>query len=318
MTPPLLSTATRYFMEVARCGSLTEAARRVHVAPSALSRQVARLEQELGCTLFERQARGMVLTEAGERLLAWARTAAQDTERVAQALRGLAGLQAQRLHLGCTEGFADGFLPGPMARLREVFPGTAIHLRVGAPEAVSRWLLRGEVDLGLKFALAPEPGLRVEHACAAPILAVVAPGHPLARRRRIAVAELVRHPLALPEAGTTVRDALDQACAAQGLAYELAFTGNFGALQALAARGQVVTLASRIGVAHLVAAGHVVARPVDGEMFTGRRVTLLALQDRVLGERLQSFAQMLGQAVELASAGQREGRARGQSPAGRR
>ena len=91
MNPPLLSTATRYFMEVVRTGSITDAAQAVHVAPSAVSRQVAKLEESLGCPLFERQSRGMALTEAGERLAAWVHRAQQDTERVADEVRALAG-----------------------------------------------------------------------------------------------------------------------------------------------------------------------------------------------------------------------------------
>ena len=63
--------ASRYFLEVVRTGSVTEAAHRLHVAPSAVSRQVAKLEESLGCNLFDRQARGMALTEAGQQLAGW-------------------------------------------------------------------------------------------------------------------------------------------------------------------------------------------------------------------------------------------------------
>ncbi|WP_163017716.1 LysR family transcriptional regulator, partial [Pseudomonas viridiflava] len=67
------STALRYFLEVARCGSISEASTRLNVASSAVSRQISKLERELDAVLFERQARGMVLSEAGTRLAAYAR-----------------------------------------------------------------------------------------------------------------------------------------------------------------------------------------------------------------------------------------------------
>src|SRR5262245_32796222 len=140
MTLPLLSTASRYFLAVVRTGSISEAAALVHVAPSAVSRQVLKLEEALGCALFERQARGMVLTEAGERLAAWAGASLLDTERVAQDIRDLSGRHASRVTIACTEGFTPGFLPEAMASFRAAHPRTSVHLRVGAPHEVSRWL----------------------------------------------------------------------------------------------------------------------------------------------------------------------------------
>ena len=72
MAISLLSLPLRYFLEVARTGSVNQAAQRLHVAASAVSRQLGKLEDSLGVVLFERQARGMNLTEAGTRLLAHA------------------------------------------------------------------------------------------------------------------------------------------------------------------------------------------------------------------------------------------------------
>jgi molybdenum-dependent DNA-binding transcriptional regulator ModE len=69
----LIETASpRYFREVARHGSLRRAAERLFVAQSAISRRIAALEEELGVQLFERRARGMALTAAGQRLLEFA------------------------------------------------------------------------------------------------------------------------------------------------------------------------------------------------------------------------------------------------------
>ena len=68
----LFSLPLRYFLEVARTGSVNQAAMRLHVVASAVSRQLAKLEDSVGVPLFERQPRGMALTAAGSRLLAQA------------------------------------------------------------------------------------------------------------------------------------------------------------------------------------------------------------------------------------------------------
>ena len=65
----MISLGLRYFLEVARSGSIAAAAGAQHVAASAVSRQIAKLEDELGIALFERQARGMALSDAGRQPL---------------------------------------------------------------------------------------------------------------------------------------------------------------------------------------------------------------------------------------------------------
>jgi DNA-binding transcriptional LysR family regulator len=297
MPTPLLSTATRYFLAVARTGSISEAAGLVHVAPSAVSRQMAKLEEALGCALFERQARGMVLTEAGERLAAWARASLQDTERVAEDLRGLVGQHAARIHVACTEGFTAGFMPQAMAAFRAAHPQASLFLRVGAPHEVSRWLLRGEVDAGLKFASVADKGLQVEYSGDSPIMAVMAPTHALARKKRVRLADVVSHPLALPEPGTTVRQALDLACGLLGLSYQAAYSGNLATLLALVAQGEAITFASYLAVAHAARARQLVALPVQQAEFESRRVLLLAPQGREPGAAAQAFIAQLRRAL---------------------
>ena len=276
------------------------------MAASAVSRQVAKLESSLGCVLFDRQARGMVLTEAGERLAAYVRTAEQDTERVAQELRGLDAQRSSRIHVACTEGFAAGFMPGAMASFRARHPLTSIFLQVGPSDEVSRCLLRGEADIGLKFAVAPEPGLQIELNRAAPIMVLVAGSHPLARRRRVSIADVVRHPIALPAAGTTVRQAFDLCCSLQGLQYQAVYSGNYAALLALAATGEVLTLSSYLSAAHLVTAGALVALPVTEPLLEQRSLQILSLQGRSLGEPVRNFIKHL---VDTVAAGQHRSKA---------
>ena len=81
--------ALKYFVEVAQEGSLSAASRHLHVAVSAISRQIAALEEEVGAPLFERAARGMVLSEAGRLLLAHARRTLMESAAVLQQIASL-------------------------------------------------------------------------------------------------------------------------------------------------------------------------------------------------------------------------------------
>jgi DNA-binding transcriptional LysR family regulator len=253
MTPPLLSIPMRHFLEVARSGSVSQAAARLFVASSAVSR--------LGTPLFERHARGMALTQAGERLAAHLRNAQLDIEQVIEQVRDLGGRSAHRIRMACTEGFAAHFMPQVMRSFESEHPGTQLELHVGSPDGVSALLARGEADIALKYVVAPEPGLKVEHSGNAPVFAVLRPDHPLARQRVVSVAQAVRYPLAVGDKGVTARQLFDQACSLQGLQYRAIFVSNFSSVLLPLLRTPDVMLSGHLTVTHLIDAGAVVARP---------------------------------------------------------
>ena len=118
----LQDTALRYFLEVAQVGSLTEASVRLHVATSAISRQISGLEQTLGTPLFERQPRGMVLTAAGEILAVHARRSRMDAEHALEGIQALQGLRSGLVRVAATEGFSGDFLPRLMQQFRLLHP----------------------------------------------------------------------------------------------------------------------------------------------------------------------------------------------------
>ncbi|SQK77134.1 Cyn operon transcriptional activator [Tatumella ptyseos] len=107
----LSETAVLYFMQVVNCGSISEAATRMHVVPSAVSRQIRRLENALETALFERQARGVTLTPAGELLAAYARRTLLDAVQVTNEIQSLRQVSESKIKIACTHGFASHFMP---------------------------------------------------------------------------------------------------------------------------------------------------------------------------------------------------------------
>ncbi|MGZ2744759.1 LysR family transcriptional regulator [Burkholderia stagnalis] len=218
--------ALRYFVEVARTGSLSDASARLHVAVSAVSRQIAKLESELGAPLFERRPRGMALSEAGERLLSFAQRSLLEAEHVMKEIGGLDALHGSLLKIACAEGFARDFLPGALANFKARHPGVDFSVWVVSPADATRRVRDGDADLALTFSLAPEKGVRVEHTERAPIYALVRRDHPLAAYDAVSLADVARYPHVLPEPGTTVRQLIDIACALDGLLLEPELTSN--------------------------------------------------------------------------------------------
>lgn len=134
MNPRVLQeTALRYFLEVVRCGSISEASLKLNVAPSAISRQIARLESELDTLLFERRARGMVPSAAGELLAVHARHMQLESERVGSDILALRGLQRGKVRLASSEGFAVDFLPAAITAFRRRYSGIHFPPDGGVP-----------------------------------------------------------------------------------------------------------------------------------------------------------------------------------------
>ena len=310
MAVPLLSIPVRYFLEVARSGSVNQAAGRLFVASSAVSRQIAKLEDGLGTPLFKRGARGMALTAAGERLAAHLRNAVLDAEQVIDQVRDLGGQEAGRIRVACTEGFAGSLMPIVVRAFLRSHERSQFELHVGAPDEVSALLMRGEADIGLKYVVAPEPGLEVEHSATAPVFAVMSPDHPLARQRVVTVAEVVRYPLAVSSrGGTTARQLFDLACSEQGLRYRANFVSNFSTALLPLMRSPDVVLAGHHSVVHLIDAGTLVARPFADAQLQQRRLQVLSLEGRTLPLLPRAFVQHL--VGSIASTGRRKlGRAR--------
>ncbi|HSV71333.1 MAG TPA: LysR family transcriptional regulator [Methylibium sp.] len=298
MRVSLISTQMRYFLSVAQTGSVSQAAAQLHVAASAVSRQITKLEDALGAALFDRKQRGMALTPAGERLATHLRAGAEEAERVIEQVQGLARQAKRQVRLACTEGFVAGFLPTVINSFRAEFPDARLQLSIAAPDEVSALLTRGDADLALKYCVAPEKGMTVQHAALAPICALMKPGHPLARKRALTVAEAVRYPLAVGAMGMTGRQLFDSACALQGLQYEAAVVSNFSSALLPLVHDTDIVLAGKLTAFHLVADGSLVLVPFADAQLQQRRLQLMSLEGRLLPPLAQSLAQRLIAAIE--------------------
>src|SRR5690349_5538990 len=120
----------RYFIGIAEDLSFSHAAERLHVAQSALSRQIQALEYELKVQLFKRDKRGVSLTAAGEVFLARARKLVIESQQASEAARGASRGELGHLEIGYISALSDGLIPRLMRQFRAKFP--QVHLRLHA------------------------------------------------------------------------------------------------------------------------------------------------------------------------------------------
>lgn len=224
------STEIRYFLAVANCGSLSAASQQLFVAVSAISRQIQRLEAEIGSPLFDRHARGMVLNDAGKIFENHVRRSLLDMEHALAEIKGLKAVRRTALRVACTEGMAWDLLPTLCSRFRQQNPAVSFTLTVGSAIQVAETLRQGECDIAFQFSLHPEKGVEVVASYPAPVLMVMLASHPLAPRP-FQLSDLTAFPVALPNQGSTVRQLFDLSCQMSGTFIEpVMVCANFGAL----------------------------------------------------------------------------------------
>ncbi|OKI11490.1 LysR family transcriptional regulator [Streptomyces sp. CB02056] len=186
------------FRTVAHLGSFTAAGERLGFTQSAISRQIATLEAELGTPLFDRLARGVRLTEHGRALLPHAEAMLERLDTTRRDLVALTELTAGRLRVGAFDSANAALVPGALAAFRAAHPDVAISLTEGLAAHLLDLLAEGAIDLAL-VASYTEPADTGEQfdfrpLMDDPVLVALPRGHRLARRRRLRLAELADEP----------------------------------------------------------------------------------------------------------------------------
>ncbi|GAA2298997.1 LysR family transcriptional regulator [Nonomuraea roseoviolacea subsp. roseoviolacea] len=215
----------RYVVAVAETSNFTRAAEQCMVVQSALSHQIARLERELGAKLFERTSRRVRLTPAGEAFLPAARQALDAAERARAEVAAAAGEIRGRLAVGAIPTVAAVDLPAALKRFHLRHRQVRISLRSGASERLIEQVQQGTLDaafLGLPLGVRPK-GVRGRELARGDLVAVVAPGHPLAEEKRVDLRRLADEPFVDFPPGTAARAQTDEAFAASGVRREVAF-----------------------------------------------------------------------------------------------
>lgn len=193
------SLAIRYFDAVRKAGSIREAARRLNVASSAVNRQILKLETELGMPLFERLPGGLKLSSAGEVLTRHVGIVLRDAARAESELNALKGVKTGRLEVIAAESLTADFLPNVIGELLKNHDGVRVKVLIEGSLSVPAAIINGDVDVGIAFSIPRNPELRQLAMGKFCLGAVVTPGHPLAGRSRVKIADCADYPLILSD-----------------------------------------------------------------------------------------------------------------------
>jgi len=206
----------RLFVAIAEERNLTRGAARACLAPSSASHRLRRLEESLNTTLFEREARGVALTRAGEALLRNAREVLASIEQMHANLSPFATGIRGHVSLWANTHATHSFLPDDLAGFLKQHPQVSVSLEERTSAEIVLAVASGEIEVGVLADSGNTAGVELTPYRQDLLVLIVPTGHPLSTRARVGFAEVLDHAFVMLHAGSAIHTFTMNAAAALG------------------------------------------------------------------------------------------------------
>jgi LysR family nitrogen assimilation transcriptional regulator len=286
----------RNFMRVARAGSVSRAAEELRLAQPALSRQIRKLEHELGVTLFARHGRGVRLTAAGSLLLERAEAITHLVHQTSQEIRDDRAALGGRVTVGVPPAAGRLIVPPFVAQFQKAWPKIALHMREGVTSSLQEWLLEKRIDIAI---LHNPPHL--EALDIRPILTermlVIGPGprhaKAAAAQATFRIRDLADLPLILPSMAHNNRRMVEQAALEHDVRLRIKTeVDSVSFAKAMVEQGMGYTILTYAAVQDEVTRKQLAAYPIVRPTLS-TRVTIVTLRDPQLPKAIQHAGETL-------------------------
>ncbi|RYE82012.1 MAG: LysR family transcriptional regulator, partial [Hyphomicrobiales bacterium] len=250
-----------YFNAVATHLSIREAARRLNVASSAVTRQVAHLEDALGIALFLREKRRLRLSPAGEILFRHSRRLSAPMEAAVSEIELLRGVRAGSVRIATAESVGLSFLPRLISDFGRRYPRLNLDVSIVPSSEVIGRLVDERVDIGFAFIAKPPRQVDVAFRRDVSIGAVMTPDHPLAQVSTLTMQQCLEHPLAVGKPEISIREVIEPFLRrSAAILPALVEVDSIRLLVELALGGHYASIMTPIGAQNEIASGRLVFR----------------------------------------------------------
>ena len=288
----------RYFEAVAEEGSIRRASERLHISPSAVDRQILKLEDYFGTPLFERRPNGMRLTDAGQLVLRHSRDTLHDFARLRGDIDNLRGVVSGQVTITTLDSLTVHFLPETIARFVAAHPAVQIRVVAMDPVETMHSVAQGQADLGLTFSPARRRGVSLLADVPSPMCAIMAPDHELAARKSVTLDECGACRLLYQDHSGSMQPFFGAEMDAFKSAHQPVVVSNtLAVLKRLLLRGLGIAFYTRLGFTEELASGRLVAVPLEGDRLSTLRLCLIGPSDRLPTVAADAMAEHLRQAL---------------------
>jgi DNA-binding transcriptional LysR family regulator len=215
-----------YFKLVAQLQHVTHAAEQLSISQPALSRSIAKLEEELGFPLFERRGKNVVLNRYGQIFLQYVERSIQEITAGKQVIHDLIHPDYGSVSLSFLHSLGSNLVPGLLSKFRSKYPNIQFKLYQNATTFLLDQLEAGEIDLCLCFPVAKREHVEWEPLFTEELFVVVPHGHRLANRTSIELKEIDNDPIVTFKKDYGLRILTDQLFKEAGLNPFITFEGE--------------------------------------------------------------------------------------------
>ncbi len=256
----------RNFMRVARAGSVSRAAQELRLAQPALSRQIQKLEHELGVSLFSRHGRGVRLSAAGSRLLERAEAITHLVHQASEEIRDERSSMRGRVTLGVPPAAGRILVASFVERFQQAWPQAILHVREGVASSLQEWLLEKRLDLALMHNPPHLESLEISPLLTERMMVIGPPARFIKDRKHPAsfrIRDLDTLPLILPNIAHTNRRLVEQAVLEHGVRLRIKIEADSVAFaKALVERGLGYTILTYAAVQDEVQRNRLTVYPI--------------------------------------------------------
>jgi LysR family transcriptional regulator, cyn operon transcriptional activator len=210
----------RSLLAVADAGTITDAAARVNISQSALSRRLQQIEADLGAELLVRGRHGVELTDIGRQTIDQARGIVARYDRLRQDISAQLGLERGTVRVGGGATVTSYLLPPRIADFQAAHPGIRFYVKEAGSREIAADVSAGELELGVVTLPVPSRDLDITELAIDEIVLVARADHPFATRR-VQVTELDGQPFVAFESGSAIRQIIDATLRAAGVEMDI-------------------------------------------------------------------------------------------------
>ncbi|AMC99449.1 LysR family transcriptional regulator [Halomonas chromatireducens] len=293
--------ALAYLNEVIRRGSLRRAAAHLNIDPSAISRQLKQLEEDLGVRVCERYGGGMRTTAAGKLLVKHFHAQRSAEEAVLSQLVALQGVARGEVRIAVGEGFIADLIDAPMNAFMNAFPGIEVEIRMAGVNEAMSLLKDSEVDLALLYAPPVDPSLHCHVETRQPLDLIVPPDHPLLELvRPLTLRDLANWPLALMDNPFGMRQMVNMVAHQERVHLKARLhTNSVAVLKNFVRSGIGVTFMPELSVLDEIQRDEIRHLPLSYPIMSEARAQIVSLDGRELSVAAQTCLTHLSQGMRF-------------------
>jgi len=283
----------RVFQAAVKKGGFTRAGEELHISQSTVSQHIRLMEEELGCPLFMRVGKRVLVTEAGSVLLQYAERIFRDLKNAEMAIREMNSLRRGTVRLGVGPTTLAYQLPHVLRDYKRRFPDIDLIVLAGTTEFLLDALRSQHLDLAVVMRTGPQPGLTMKPLGREELVIVLNREHPLARQKSLTPADLASLRFILYEKNTAMQNLIDRFFESLGIAPRIDMeVENNEAIKSLVRVGLGASILPRCAVSNEPPDGQLRVLRVKGRPII-RELRLASLDAEVLPNAIRELSDAL-------------------------